>query len=449
MRKIIVLSMLALCLACGRSTRSDGTLEGLPPIWPDYAGVTVPCNIAPLDFSYLGDEPCRLLVGDRCLKGKDGCFIIPKRLWRAQMAADSLQLTVQVCRDGKWLSYQPFTVYVSRDEVDPWISYRLVPPGYQGWQMMGLYQRELAGYTERAIVENRMTGGNCMNCHTYCNGDPEKMVFHARASFGGTLLVNEGSVEKLNTKTDSTLSALVYPYWHPSGDYIAFSVNKTLQVFHSHDPNRIEVYDEASDVVVYNVHTHEITWSPLTKAADRFETFPTFSPDGKWLYFCSAQAVSPMPQEYKGAKYGLYRIAFHPEDMSFGEELECIYDAPAEDKSVSFPRISPDGRWLCLALFHPSRIRELLHLAQGCRFVAGGPAGWQRARDDGREFGGCGQFPHLEQQRPVAGFQQPARRWPVHEALFYPCGCPGTGFQTLPASAGESARILQTSYGIL
>ena len=73
-------------------------------------------------------------------------------------------------------------MYVSRDEVDPWISYRLVPPGYQGWQMMGLYQRELAGYTERAIVENRMTGGNCMNCHTYCNGDPEKMVFHARAS---------------------------------------------------------------------------------------------------------------------------------------------------------------------------------------------------------------------------------------------------------------------------
>ena len=347
MRKIIVLSMLALCLACGRSTRSDGTLEGLPPIWPDYAGVTVPCNIAPLDFSYLGDEPCRLLVGDRCLKGKEGCFIIPKRLWRAQMAADSLQLTVQVCREGKWLSYQPFTVYVSRDEIDPWISYRLVPPGYQGWQMMGLYQRELTGYTERAIIENRLTGGNCMNCHTYCNGDPEKMVFHARASFGGTLLVNDGVVEKLNTKTDSTLSALVYPYWHPSGDYIAFSVNKTLQVFHSHDPNRIEVYDEASDVVVYNVHTHEITWSPLTKAADRFETFPTFSPDGKWLYFCSAQAVSPMPQEYKGAKYGLYRIAFHPEDMSFGEELECIYDAPAEDKSVSFPRISPDGRWLC------------------------------------------------------------------------------------------------------
>ena len=179
---------------------------------------------------------------------------------------------------------------------------------------MGIYQRDLTSYSQKAIVTNDLTGGNCMNCHTYCNGDPSKMVFHVRSTFGGTMVADGGSIEKLNTKTDSTISALVYPYWHPSGDYIAFSVNKTLQAFYNHDPNRIEVYDEASDVVVYDTRTHEIAWSPLTKSDGRFETFPTFSPDGKWLYFCSAEAVSPMPDRHREVRYGLYRIAFNPED---------------------------------------------------------------------------------------------------------------------------------------
>ena len=346
MRMWIVFAAVALLTACMQAT-PGGLLEGPAPIEPDYAGVTVPCNIAPLDFSYLGDEPCRLQVGGRVIRGRRGVFRFQPRFWRRLMASDEVEMTLLVRREGVWKAYEPFRLFVSRDRIDPWISYRLIPPGYQGWQKMGLYQRDLGSYRQTAIVANELTGGNCMNCHTYCNGDPSKMVFHARASFGGTLLIDGDAIEKLNTKTDSTISALVYPYWHPSGDYVAFSTNKTLQVFHNADPNRIEVYDEASDVVVYDVRTHRIAWSPLTKAPERFETFPTFSPDGKWPYFCSAAAVSPMPEAYKAARYGLYRIAFHAEDMSFGDRLECVYDAPAEGYSVSFPRISPDGRFLC------------------------------------------------------------------------------------------------------
>ena len=211
---------------------------------------------------------------------------------------------------------------------------------------MGIYQRDLTSYRQSAILSNDLTDGNCMNCHTTAGGDPSKSVFHVRAAHGGTMLIDGDVIEKLNTKTDSTLSALVYPFWHPSGDCIAFSVNKTLQSFYNHGDNRIEVYDMASDVVVYDVRTKEIAWSPLTKREDRFETFPAFSPDGKWLYFCSAQAVD-MPKEHKKVRYGLYRIAFNAQDMRFGDQLECLYDAPAEGYSVSFPRISPDGRFLC------------------------------------------------------------------------------------------------------
>ena len=347
----IFLAALLLSVSCSNVPEGAVQSNEEAPVFPDYKEVTIPVNIAPLNFSYLGEGQAVLAVGDKVIRSRGGVFRFGKRQWRKLIASrqegGEINLTIFAKRDGKWLAYKPFDIHVSPDPIDPWFSYRLIPPGYQGWQKMGIYQRDLESYSEKPVLTNDLTGGNCLNCHTYNMGDPSKMVFHARSTFGGTVVVNDAGIEKLNTKTDSTISALVYPYWHPSGEYVAFSVNKTLQSFHNHDANRIEVYDEASDVVVYNVRTHEIAWSPLTKAEDRFETFPSFSPDGKWLYFCSAESVGPMPDKYQEAKYGLYRIAFNPEDCSFGDSLECVYDAPAEGFSVSFPRVSPDGRFLC------------------------------------------------------------------------------------------------------
>ena len=330
---------------CSGEIHPSGTIDSLPPLEPDYSFVTVPRNIAPLNFSYTGNEECALQVDGRTIRGHNGLFSLTERLWKKLMEKEEVEMTVLVRQEKEWKAYRPFKIYVKED-IDPYLSYRLIPPGYQGWQKMGIYQRDLTGYRQSAILSNDLTSGNCMNCHTTAGGDPSKSVFHVRAAHGGTMLIDGDSIEKLNTKTDSTLSALVYPYWHPSGDYIAFSVNKTLQSFYNHGDNRIEVYDTASDVVVYDVRSKEIAWSPLTKREDRFETFPTFSPDGKWLYFCSADAVE-MPQGHKEVRYGLYRIAFNAEDMSFGDKLECLYNAPAEGYSVSFPRISPDGRFLC------------------------------------------------------------------------------------------------------
>ena len=344
-----VLAALSLAVSlCGRNITVSGSLEGLPEIFPDCCGVTVPENIAPLNFEYLGDGECALIVDGNAIRPRhEGKFRFRQSVWRRWMQKDSVEMTLAVRREGKWMAYEPFSIYVSRDRIDPWLSYRLILPGYQRWHDMGLYQRNLTNFSEKPILTNDLTGRNCLNCHTYCNNDPSRMVFHARAAHGGTVIVDGDSVEKLNTKTDSTISALVYPYWHLSGEYVAFSVNKTMQAFHNSDPNRIEVYDSASDVVVYNVRTHQITWSPLTKSEERFETFPTFSPDGKWLYFCSAEAVDSLPQKSREVRYGLYRIAFNAADSSFGDTLECVYDAPSDSMSVSFPRISPDGRFLC------------------------------------------------------------------------------------------------------
>ena len=58
------------------------------------------------------------------------------------------------------------------------------------------------------------------------------MMFHARADLAGTLILQDGLVEKLDVQTEQ-MGSFVYPYWHPSGDYIAFSMNKTRQNFYS------------------------------------------------------------------------------------------------------------------------------------------------------------------------------------------------------------------------
>lgn len=376
MRRILIMLLAVTAVSC-TTANFDSFTDTEAPIYPDYAEVTVPENIAPLNFTMETEGPCKVIVDyggkKTAVKGSDGLFSFRKSLWKSMMKADSVQFTVCTKADGLWKAYRTFSIHVSHERIDPWISYRLIPPGYQGWMTMGLFQRNLESYTQKPIFRNSQAGGNCVNCHSFANRSTDKMLFHARELYGGTILLDDGKVKKLNTKTDSTISALVYPYWHPSGDFVAFSVNATKQVFMNHGPQRIEVYDSASDVVVYDVKENSLLLTPLTRREDRFETFPTFSPDGKWLYFCSAEAVKDMPGDYKDVKYALKRIGFDAGSKSFSDTVETVYDAPAAGKSVSFPRISPDGKFLALTLhdfgnfsiWHKEADIVLLNLASG------------------------------------------------------------------------------------
>lgn len=263
---------------------------------------------------------------------------------------ESIRVTISVRKDKEWLTYAPFVFHVSHEPMDSYLAYRLIEPGYELWDKMGIYQRNLEDYSETPIMENKLTEFNCMNCHSFCMQNPDKMLFHMRQKNAGTYLIDGDRIEKLNTKTDQTISALVYPSWHPSGKYVAFSVNETNQAFHMNHRNRIEVFDRSSDVVVYDVEKHEIVTAPSLFSKDRFETFPTFSPDGKTLFFCSAEA-QPMPEEFEKVRYSLCRIAFDPDSRTFGHQVDTLYNATADSaRSVSFPRVSPDGNYLLFTL---------------------------------------------------------------------------------------------------
>lgn len=344
--------------SCGeRPVSMDREAEERPGIFPDYADVTIPPNIAPLNFALT--IPSEAAVARFSAKNasfdvrsSDGTFAIPSGRWKRLLqaaAGDSIRIKVGVKAGGIWTGYASFALRVAAEPVDGYLVYRLIEPGYELWNRMGIYQRELAGFGESALMENKLSGDNCMNCHSFCMQHPDRMLFHMRGKYACTMLMDGDKVEKLNTKTPQTISPLVYPSWHPSGRYIAFSVNQTKQSFHMNDRNRVEVFDAASDVVVYDRQKQEIVTTALLASKEAFETFPTFSPDGRTLYFCTAEA-RPMPKAYDQVKYHLCSVAFNPETRSFGTAVDTLYHAGRGGKSVSFPRVSPDGRFLLFTL---------------------------------------------------------------------------------------------------
>jgi len=354
-----LLLIVMMMVSCSMEDEKQCLVNGrLPEIFPDYIGVTIPANVAPMNFSVL--EPGTFLLKisngqkELVLRGKaGGNFDIPLRKWRKLMdCAEGKELKFTVIRkEGKSReAYDTFSMKVASEPADPYIAYRLIPPGYVAWKDMGIYQRCIENFRQSAIVDNSRTDGNCVNCHSFCMQDPGRMIFHARSFHAGTMVYNDGSVEKLNTKTPQTISPLVYPYWHPSGKYVAFSNNDTHQAFFINHPNRIEVFDNSSDIVVYDVEQHCISSCPLLKSPDAFETFPTFSPDGGRIYFCTAEAVDSVRDHYKEVRYSLCSIGFNPKDGTFSDTVDTLFNARKTGKSASFPRISPDGRYLVFTL---------------------------------------------------------------------------------------------------
>lgn len=355
--KYIFICILVILTACSVPVHIDKTVDEQPSVFPDYAGVTIPPNIAPLNFSVITEEKeaCAILAaGDQQLvvKASDKHIKIPESEWKTLLqvaTGKQISVTVAVRKGNEWIGFAPFFLAVASQPIDPYLVYRLIEPGYELWNQMGIYQRNLENFEQSPLIENKMTNDNCMNCHSFCAQNPEKMLFHMREKLPGTYLIDGDKIEKLNTKTGQTISPLVYPSWHPSGKYVAFSVNETKQAFHLNDKNRIEVYDRASDVVVYDTEKHEIVTSPELFSKGAFETFPTFSPDGRTLYFCSA-AARPIPEEYSSVRYSLCSISFDPVTRSFGSQVDTLYNASVSGKSVSFPRVSPDGRFLLYTL---------------------------------------------------------------------------------------------------
>lgn len=353
--------MIALLASCSMERVDNATMVySQPDIYPDYVGVTIPVGIAPLDFTMRSDSVLLVdavftgsVAGELHAQGEESTSIDPEA-WQqllTQNVGGSLFVQVSAKFPEGWRTYTPFGIEVSGDSIDYGITYRLIEPGYEAYTKMGIYETRLSDSQERALIENTQFRG-CVNCHSSRQGDTRYLSLHVRGEHGATLIQHpgkQGSLTAYNTKTPETLGSCVYPYWHPSGRYLAFSSNNTRQGFHAGGKKIIEVLDLASDMQVYDVERNTLLLPETLRGDSAFETCPAFSPDGKTLYYCVARPKD-YPQEIKQMYYNLCSLSFDAETGTFGHDVDTLVFAEAEGKSVAFPRPSYDGRFICYSL---------------------------------------------------------------------------------------------------
>ena len=187
-------------VACSSSPKDVSKVDALPEIYPDYVGVTIPVGIAPLNFA-MTDEAFETI--DVEVKGSkagslhaNGDYVdFDIDAWHQlleQNKGGSLTFTVCAKKDGRWIQYKDFIVDVSADPLEAWgITYRRIPPSYEMYSQMGLYQRDLSNFDEMELLQNTRTPNQCVNCHTANRTNPDQYLFHIRGDHGATAIKSE------------------------------------------------------------------------------------------------------------------------------------------------------------------------------------------------------------------------------------------------------------------
>lgn len=363
--------------------------------YPDYSAIVLPPNIAPLNLKVLerGRKFClRLSAGAGApvqVFSGNGNMRVPPGAWRGLLGANlggELSMDIYVKGDGGWVHFDTVRNRVAAETIDPYVVYRYIPPIYNDWDQISLRQRDLRGFDERVVFDNqqsvapdgRSAGGVCVNCHTFLNHRTSQMLLHTRPARKGVqipamVLVRDGRAEKVDTR-DGPNAPAGYTTWHPSGKLLAFSRNSFGQMFHSAGVEMREVVDKNSDLGLYRTETGEVFTVPQISRPDRLETFPSWSSDGRYLYFCSAPLWTDQknaPLLHDKVRYDLERIAYDPASGRWGQ-VELVVAAAQLGKSISLPQISPDGRFLMFCghdygsfpIFQPSSDLYLVDLSQ-------------------------------------------------------------------------------------
>lgn len=366
MKRLWYLPFALICLCCcSLEPKNVQTATTALEIYPDYSDVTIPCNLAPLNFVVRGEQ----VEAVQAQVGTPGCeadittlsagnkVMWDEAQWHAAMArhlGDTLQAIVTARVGGQWLQYAPLQWVVSPDSIDHYITYRLIEPGYEVWHEVSIEERDMESFAVRTLADGKQLGNRCMNCHTHGGRQGQYSYMYVRGKDGGAFVQRNGEVQKLALNNALTNGSTVYGDWHPSGRYAVYSTNKIIPAFHSNAHQRLEVYDTRSDLCIADFESAQMITSPLFSQTNRvLETFPCFSADGQYIYYCAAQ--NPYADSIPSAvelsafvgqlHYSLMRVRFDASTGTVKGPAETIV-AATDSTSISFPKCSHDGSFI-------------------------------------------------------------------------------------------------------
>ncbi|HUT24528.1 MAG TPA: hypothetical protein VM492_09320 [Sumerlaeia bacterium] len=369
-------------VSCRRTgpAQTDSKAAGFPRIQPDYAGITLPPNIAPLNF-VVREPGRRYYVKIRSLQGREieiaggkPQIRIPMKPWKDLLRANrGNPLFVDVCvqdEGREWRRYEPIVNRIAEEDIDPYVMYRLMKPIYNWWRNIGVYQRNLENFDESLVLHGRSFANGCVNCHSFADGNPDKMLLGIRSAVYGSaaLLWDGGKVSKIGTTFGHTA-------WRPNGRLAVFTGYRVRQFFHAKRAEIRDVVELDSRMSYYDLEKKSVGVAPPLSDKDQLETHPNWSPDGRYLYFSSAPVLwtdrqTVPPERYDELKYDLKRVSYDPQTGQWGE-VETVLSSEETGLSILLPRISPDGRFLlfcmcdysCFTLNQPSSDLYLMDLA--------------------------------------------------------------------------------------
>jgi len=331
-------------------------------IQPDYRGTFIPPNIAPLNF-LVQEEGKRYYVKIYSKQGhpieifsRTAKIVIPGRPWCKLLKENKDQelyfdVFVQN-QNGQWQLFPTISNKIANENIDNYLVYRKMHPTHTHLNgPTGIYQRNLENFDEKVILDCTFGKITCLNCHTFCKENPDKMVLGVRSHKGenasATMLIDDGKLYSINAKFG-------YSSWHPSGRLIVYTIINLPMYVHLNSP-RDEVRDTVnlnSSLVYYLIDSRTVKTSPQFTKKERLETWPAWSADGRYLYFCSAKMPWPhgkrrwSGQRHKQVKYDLVRVNYDLRRDKWGEIESVVSSKDIGGLSISMPHISPDGRWL-------------------------------------------------------------------------------------------------------
>jgi tetratricopeptide (TPR) repeat protein len=229
-----------------------------------------------------------------------------------------------------------------------------------GWRL-----RDVAQPGSRLLLERLAT---CANCHSFSHdGKTLAMDLDGPMNDKGAYVIAPIR-RQMSIGDEDVMTWSAYPdkppghkttgfmsQISPDGRFIVTTLNESLYVVNFTDYRFLQVFYPTRGILAYyDRAARRIHALPGADDPRYVQTGGVWTPDGKQLVFCRAEAKEPYPKGHKWPasagdsyetpiQYDLYRMPFAE---GRGGRPEPLPGASHNGRSNTFPKVSPDGRWI-------------------------------------------------------------------------------------------------------